>query len=86
MSDKEVFLVTLTLLCLVAILLFAMRTLTTIKKARLQADSDQAYRVIAERSAEAQAEAASALTSIAASLADLSGRVIAIEKVLKEVQ
>jgi len=86
MSDQEVFLFTLSLLSGVAILLFAMRTLTTIKKARLAADRDQAYRIIAERSAAAQAEAATALTSIAASLADLSGRVIAIEKVLKEVQ
>lgn len=60
-------------------MIFLIRSQTIIKKAQLQAENEESYRAIAERAVAAQEQTAEAL-------ADLKARVIAIEKILKEVE
>ena len=84
--SEHVYLLTLGMPLLTVLLVFGMRSLSVMRQARLQHDSQEAYRELLEKSAAAQAQTAAALSSISASLADLSSRVAAIEKVLKEVE
>ncbi|WP_343731378.1 hypothetical protein [Duganella sp.] len=60
-------------------MIFLIRSQTIIKKAQLQAENEASYRAVAERAVAAQEQTAAAL-------ADLQTRIIAIEKVLKEVE
>lgn len=60
-------------------MIFLIRSQTIIKKAQLQAENEASYRAIAERAVAAQ-------EANAAALADLKTRIIAIEKVLKEIE
>ena len=84
--SEHIYLLTIGLPLATVLLVFGMRYLAAIKQARLRLDSEDAYRHLAEKTAAAQAETAAALSSIAATLADLNSRVTAVEKVLKEVE
>lgn len=77
--SEPVYLTTLGIFFGTILLVALIRSQTIVKKARLQADNEASYRAIAERAAAAQ-------EATAAALADLQIRIIAIEKVLKEVQ
>ncbi|MBV7535064.1 hypothetical protein KW842_04690 [Duganella sp. sic0402] len=77
--SEPVYLTTLAILFGTIFMIFLIRSQTIIKKAQLQADGEESYRLIAERAVAAQEETAAAL-------ADLKTRIIAIEKVLKEVE
>ncbi|TFW16619.1 hypothetical protein [Duganella callida] len=77
--SEHIYLLTLGLPLGTVLLIFVLRYLAVIKRARLQEDNQESYRLLAERATAAQAETAAAL-------ADLKTRIIAIEKVLKEVE
>lgn len=77
--SEPIYLLTIFLLPVTVLLIFGMRFIVQIKQAKLRQQSDNDYRQLAERSVAAQAETAAAL-------ADLKSRVIAIEKILKEVE
>lgn len=77
--SERVYLTTLAILFGTVFMLFLIRSQTIIKKAKLEADSAAGYRLIAERAVIAQEQTA-------ASLADLQSRIIAIEKILKDVE
>ena len=77
--SEPIYLLTIFLLPVTVLLIFGMRFIAQIKQAKLRQQSDNDYRQLAERSLAAQAETAAAL-------ADLKCRVIAIEKILKEVE
>jgi hypothetical protein len=77
--SEPIYLLTIFMPLATILLVFGMRALTAIKKAKLQADNEEAYRLLAERAVAAQQETAAAL-------ADLKIRIIAIEKVLKDVE
>ena len=77
--SEPVYLTTLGIFFGTILLIFLIRSQTAIKKARLQADNEASYRAIAERAVATQ-------EATAAALADLQTRIIAIEKVLKEVE
>ena len=77
--SEPIYLLTIFLLPVTVLLIFGMRFIAQIKQAKLRQQSDNDYRQLAERSVAAQAETAAAL-------ADLKSRVIAIEKILKEVE
>ncbi|NYE59835.1 hypothetical protein FHW58_000987 [Duganella sp. 1224] len=77
--SEPVYITTIAILFGTVFLIFLIRSQTTIKKAELQAESADAYRALAERAVAAQEQTAAAL-------ADLKTRIIAIEKVLKEVE
>jgi hypothetical protein len=77
--SEPVYLTTLGIFFGTILLVALIRSQTIVKKARLQADNEASYRAIAERAVAAQ-------EATAAALADLQTRIIAIEKVLKEVE
>lgn len=77
--SEPVYITTIAILFGTIFLIFLIRSQTIIKKAELQAENAEAYRAIAERATAAQEQTAAALT-------DLQTRIIAIEKVLKEVE
>jgi len=77
--SEHIYLITIFMLPVTAVLIFGMRFLAQIKQAKLRQQSDDDYRQLAERSIAAQAETSAAL-------ADLKNRIIAIEKILKEVE
>lgn len=77
--SEHIYLITIFMLPVTAVLIFGMRYLARIKEAKLRHDSDESWRQLAERSIVAQADTAAAL-------ADLKTRIIAIEKILKAVE
>ena len=77
--SEPIYLATLGIFFGTIFMIFLVRSQTDLKKAKLQADSEESYRVIAERAVAAQEQTAT-------TLADLQTRIIAIEKVLKEVE
>jgi hypothetical protein len=68
------------------LLVFGMRYFSAVQQAKARITSDATYRQIAEKAVAAASENATALSSIQAALADVRTRLIAIEKVLKEVE
>jgi len=68
------------------LLVFAMRSLSAVRQAQARVANDGAYRQLAEKAADAQAETATALAAIQTALADVRTRLAAVEKVLKDVE
>ncbi len=68
------------------LLTFGMRSVVMIRQARARLANDEAYRKIAETAPLAQSAGAASLASIDASLADITSRLIAVEKILKAVE
>lgn len=68
------------------LLVFGMKYLSAVKQAKARLESEESYRLIAQKAVAAQAEAAESLAEIKATLADVNARVASIEKVLKEVE
>lgn len=77
--SEPVYLATLGMFFGTIFMIFLLRTATVLKKAKLQAEGEASYRQLAERAVLAQEQTAAAL-------ADLKTRIVAIEKVLKEVE
>jgi hypothetical protein len=77
--SANIYLLTLLMPLATILLIFFLRSRTAIKTAELQAGNNDALRQLAERAVAAQEHTAAAL-------ADLQIRIIAIEKVLKEVE
>jgi hypothetical protein len=68
------------------LLVFGMRYVSAIQQAKARLANDDAYRRIAETAANAQSNTAAALSSIEAALTDVRTRLVAVEKILKEVE
>ncbi|WP_432378378.1 hypothetical protein [Duganella sp. P38] len=77
--SEPVYLTTLAIFFGTIFMIVLIRSQTSVKKAQLQAENAESYRAIAERATAAQEQTAAAL-------ADLQTRIIAIEKVLKQVE
>lgn len=77
--SEPIYLATLGIFFGTIFMIVLIRSQTSVKKAQLQAQNEESYRAIAERAVAAQEQTAVAL-------ADLQTRVIAIEKILKEVE
>ena len=80
------YLLTLILPLATILIVFAMRYYANIQQAKARLANDDAYRQIAEQSASAQSEAATSLAAIQATLTEVSSRLVAVEKILKEVE
>ena len=80
------YLLTLVLPLATILIVFGMRYYAMIQQARARLANEDAYRQTAEKAAAAQAETASALAAIQASMTDTASRLAAIEKVLKAVE
>ena len=84
--SAQVYLLTIMLPLLTVLLVFGMKYFASFQQARARLGEDHVYRQMAEKSAAAQAETASAITAIQATLAELATRTASIEKVLKDVE
>jgi hypothetical protein len=68
------------------LLVFAMRSLSAIQQAKARLSREEDYRVLAQKAVASESDKATALSSIASTLAEVSTRLSAIEKILKEVE
>ena len=84
--SEYVYFITLILPLATILIVFGLRYYAQIQQARARLANDDAYRQTAEKAAAAQAQTASALAAIQASLADAASRLAAIETVLKAVE
>lgn len=83
--STPVFFVSISLVLGTVLAVFAMRYLATVTQARARLTEDNAYRLIAERALSTQAQTATALDAMSATLADVQARLASVEKMLKEV-
>ncbi|HTD06939.1 hypothetical protein [Undibacterium sp.] len=84
--SENLYLLTICLPLGTILLIFGMRYFSAVQQAKARLANDEAYRQIAAKAAAAQAETATALASIDATLADVKSRLTALEKILKEVE
>lgn len=84
--SAQLYLLSICLVLGTILLVFGMRYFSAVRQGKARIENDDAYRHIAEKAVAAQSENATALSSIQASLADLRTRLIAVEKILKEVE
>jgi len=66
--------------------IFGLKYISAAYQARARMEGDDAYRALAQKSAETQSEAATALTAIKGELTDIKLRLTAVEKILKAVE
>ncbi len=83
--SPTIFLTTECLILGTILLVFGMRYLSAAQQARARLANDQAYRSIAEKAAETQAQTTTALSSIETILAEVRSSLAAVELVLKAV-
>lgn len=83
--SEDIYLLTIGLPLLTLLLIFGMRALTAASQAKARLAGEEAYREVAEAAAAAQAETNAALAAMQATLAEATSRLVAIEKVLKDV-
>ncbi len=84
--SEHLYLLTICLILATILLVFGMRYFSAVRQAKARLANDDAYRQIAAQAAAAQSNTASALPSIQAAIADVTTRLAAIEKILKEVE
>jgi Tfp pilus assembly protein PilO len=84
--SETIYLLTICLPLATILIVFGMKYFSAMRQARARYENDEAYRELAAKTAAAQAETATALAGINTTLADLKSRVMAVEKVLKEVE
>lgn len=83
--SEHVYLLTIGLTLLTILLVFGLRAFASIQQAKARLAGEEAYRKVAEAAAAAQAETNASLSSMQATLAEATSRLVAIEKVLKDV-
>ena len=83
--SEHVYLLTLCLPLGTVLLVFGMRYVSAVQQARARLAHDDAYRRIAESAAGAQADTATALSSIQTAMSEMKGRLAAVETILREV-
>lgn len=80
------YLLTLCLPLLTVLLVVAIRHVSLVLQARARLAQDDAYRQLAARAAQAQAETAAQLAAMSATLARLESRTASVEQILKQVE
>jgi hypothetical protein len=79
------YILTIVLPLAVVLIIAAMRYFARIQQAKTSLADSDAYRTLAERAAATEAETASALQGIQATLSDLRTRLVSVEAILKDV-
>ncbi len=83
--SEPVYLISIGAFCLTILLVFGMRYLSVIAQAKYRHANDEAYRHLSQQALDAQAQTAATLKALQATLAEVNGRLVAVEHVLKEV-
>ncbi|HEX5687120.1 MAG TPA: hypothetical protein VFY73_24155 [Ideonella sp.] len=84
--SESLYLLTICLPLATVLLVFGMKYWSAVQQAKARLAQDEAYRHIAAAASAAQAQTASALSSIDTTLADVKTRLAAVEKILKAVE
>ena len=84
--SATIYLLTICLPLGTILLIFAMRSYASVQQAKARLASDDSFRQLAAAAASAQAQTNATLASIDATLAELKGRLGAVERMLKEVE
>ena len=84
--SEHIYLLTICLPLATILLVFGMRSWSAVQQAKARLANDDAYRQLAAKMATTQAETAIAIAAVNATLVDLKARIVAVEKVLKEVE
>jgi hypothetical protein len=71
--------------CVTVLLVFAMRYVAKVHEARARLANDGAYRDLAEKAVSLETQATSLMSAVQAELTAITGRLSAVEKILKEV-
>jgi hypothetical protein len=80
------YLLTLVLPLVTILLVFGLRSYAAIQQAKARLANDDAYRQLAQNAATVQAQTATRLATMDASLEDLRTRLTAVETILKAVE
>jgi hypothetical protein len=83
--DDNIFYAAFFLPSAAAVLIFFMKYVAAIVQARARRATDDAYREIAAKAADAQAQSSAALLSLGTTLAEIQSRLVMVEKILKDV-
>ena len=83
--SESIYLMTIFLFLGTILLIFGMRYLSATQQARARLQSGDDYRRLAERAAAVEAENGAALSAIQNALAEISLRLTAVERILKDV-
>ena len=84
--SEHVFFITLGLFLGTILTVFGMKYLSAAFQAHARISGEAAYKVLAEKTAAAQAETAQSLALIKGEMTDIKLRLIAVEKILKAVE
>jgi uncharacterized protein YbaA (DUF1428 family) len=83
--DDNIFYAALFLPSAAAVLIFFMKYVAAIVQAMARRATDEAYREIATKAADAQAESSAALLSVSTTPAEIQSRLAMVERILKDV-
>jgi hypothetical protein len=84
--SPTIYLLTLFLPLATVLLVFGMKYFAAVQQARARFAQDEAYRELAARAHQIQADSAQALAGIQATLAELDARLGNVERILKQVE
>ena len=84
--STSVYLLTICLPLVTVLLVFGMKYFAAVQQAKARLAEDEAYRRLAARAAQSQADTAAQLAAIGASLARLESRTASVEQILKQVE
>lgn len=82
---ETLYLITVLAIPVTVLLVFGMKYVSAARQAHARALADAGYRELAEKTAALQAQATASLATIETQVADMAARLIAVEKILKEV-
>jgi hypothetical protein len=84
--SEHLYLISIGMIPVTILLIFGMKYLSAASQVRSRLASDNAYRELAEKAVTVQSGNAASLSAIQAELADIGGRLAAVEKILKAVE
>ena len=85
-AHANIFLLITVLVLVTILLVFGMKYFSAARSVHARADSEEAYRELAERAVAQQAANAAALAAAQADFSEMKTRLAAIEKLLREVE
>lgn len=84
--SEPIYLLTIFALPVTLLLIFGMKYYAATQQAKARQAQEATFRDVASRATAMQAETAAALSSIRTTLADVTTRLAAVEKILKQVE
>lgn len=84
--EPFLYLLTLAVMAGTPLVIFGLKYWSAAYQARAKERADEAYRALAQKSAQSQSESAAALSAIQSDVAQIAARLTAVEKILKAVE